>query len=291
MTINESFQLLISRIQPSEAELSATRQHLDTIKTRLQTVFEVSSFRNIGSFARDTSIKGFSDSDLMTVFRKVEFTWGGSLINSDTALDNVRRALLERYPYSDIRRDGMAIAIWFSDGRQVDVVPAVFDYMYREKWPVYLIPDGAGGWMPTCPSLYDAYISGANKEAGGKLVAVAQLMKFWRECREPRIPLSSFHIEMVLASEAVCKGIKSYSDCMLEILRSLAKRDCRAMQDPYVIAGNIPAVKTPSQRERASASVSNSRDHAASAVQANTWGDIDEARRQWDIVFNYKFPW
>jgi hypothetical protein len=145
--------------------------------------------------------------------------------------------------------------------------------------------------MPTCPTLYDAYIAGANEESGGKLIYVAQLMKFWRECRNPRIPLSSFHIEMILASEDVCKGVKPYSACMLEILRSLARRECRAMRDPYEIAGNIAAVKTDSQRERSLASVANSRNHAESARKAETLADLQEAREQWDIVFNGKFPW
>lgn len=152
MTISESFLELIRRIQPLDSEVQAARQHLATIKTRLETVFEISSCRTIGSFSRGTSIRGFSDTDLLPVFRKAEFTWGGSLINSNTALDNMRQVLLDRYPASAIRRDGIAIAISFSDGRQVDVVPGIFDSMYREKWPIYLIPDSAGGWMQTCPS-------------------------------------------------------------------------------------------------------------------------------------------
>lgn len=291
MTINESFQELIRRIQPLDREVQAARQHLAIIKTRLQTVFEVSQCRTIGSFARDTSIRGFSDTDLLAIFRRTAFTRGGSLINSNTALDNVRAALLARYPSSNIYRDGIAIAVAFSDGRRVEVVPAIFQRFWRDKWPVYQIPTGDGRWMSTCPSLYDAYISSGNREATGKLIAAAQLMKFWRECREIRIPLSSFHIEMILASESICKGVKSYAACMLEILRSLARRKCSAMQDPYDIAGNIPAVKTPNQRETALASVSNSRDHASSAGVANLNGDIHEARRQWDIVFRNQFPW
>ena len=291
MNISESFAALIGRIQPLQSELDAARQHRDTIKTRLETDFDLSSCRPIGSSARETSIRGFSDTDLLAAFRKNNFTRGGSLINSDTALDNVRKALVERYPNSDVRRDGMAIAVSFSDGRQVDVVPGVFDEMYDKEWPVYLIPDGAGGWMRTSPALYDAYIRETNREAGGKLIQVAQLMKFWRECREPRIPLSSFHIEMILASEEVCKGVKSYAECMLDILRNLARRECRAMQDPYDIAGNIPAIKTLSQRERAQNSIANSRDHAQSARGAELGSDLEEARRQWDIVFNGSFPW
>jgi len=291
MTINESFFEFIRRKQPLDSELQAAKQHLATIRTRLETEFEVSKVIPIGSFARGTSIRGFSDTDLLAVFRKTVFTWGDNLINSETALEKVRQTLVERYPNSEIYKDGIAIAVSFTDGRQVDVVPGIFSSMFREKWPIYLIPDSDGGWMQTCPSLYDAYISGANKESGSKLIYVAELIKFWRECREPRIPLSSFHIEMVLANEEVCKGVKPYSSCILKILQSLARRECRAMRDPYQIAGNIPAVKSSSQRERSLASVINSRNHAQSAVDAEQSGDLNEARRQWDIVFNGNFPW
>jgi hypothetical protein len=165
----------------------------------------------------------------------------------------------------------------------------LFDSIFQGKWPVYLIPDGSGGWMQTAPSLYDAYIAQANAQSGGKLRYVAQMIKFWRECRSPRIPLSSFHIEIVLASEGLCKGIKSYSECIQDVLRSLTNRECRAIRDPYGIAGNIPAVKTAAQRERSFASVKNSRDHTNSAVDAETWSTL-EARRQWGIVFNGRFP-
>ena len=291
MTISESFTTLIGRIQPLESEMDSARQHLAAIKTRLETNFDLVDCRKSGSFARGTSISGISDTDLFAVFRKRNFTRAGSLINSNTALANVRQALLQRYPNTFIGKDVMAVVVSFADGRNVDVVPALFDSMFKEKWPVYLMPDGSGGWMQTCPSLYDAYVAQANGQSGGKLIYVTQLMKFWRECRNPRIPISSFHIEMVLASEEVCKGVKSYSVCMLELLRSLARRECRAIRDPYGIAGNIPAVKTANQRERAFSAVLNSRNHAESAIAAESRRDIQEARRQWDLVFNGDFPW
>ncbi len=290
MTISESFQELICRIQPLESELLAARRHLTAIRTRLETEFEVSKCLPIGSFVRETSIRGFSDTDLLAVFRKPVFTRGDQIIRSDTALEKVRIALVERYPSSSVYKDGIAIAVSFSDGRHVEVVPGMFDRI-EQKWPVYWIPDGDGRWMLTWPGAHDAYLAHANTQSGGKLVYVAQLMKFWRECREVRIPLSSFHIEIALAYEGVCKGVKSYTTCMLEIFRSLARRECRAIRDPYKIAGNIPAVKTLAQRERALASVVDSRNHAERAVMAENRGDINEARRQWDIVFRGNFPW
>jgi hypothetical protein len=249
----------------------------------------MSSCRVTGSFNRDTSIHGFSDTDLFAVFRKAQFTWGGNIISSTRVLENIRQELLARYPNTPLGRDGMAITVKFSDSQIVDVVPALFDAMFREKWPIYLIPDGAGGWMHSSPSLYDAYIKQSDTQSGGKLKYVAQLMKFWRDCRNPRIPLSSFHIEMVLASEEICKGVKSYSECLRDLLRSLTERNCRAIRDPYQIGGYISAVKTANQMDNSSASVRHSRNHANAAVVAESY-DVAEARRQWKIVFNGNFP-
>ena len=157
MNVAQSFAKLITRIQPTAAEVNSAKQHLATIGTRLETVFEVSSCRVTGSFGRNSSIHGFSDTELFAVFRKAQFTWGGNIISSTRALENVRQQLLARYPNTPLGRDGMAITINFSDGQVVDVVPALFDSMFKEKWPIYLIPDGLGGWMRSCPSLYDAY--------------------------------------------------------------------------------------------------------------------------------------
>lgn len=288
MSVAQSFAKLITRIQPTVAEVNSATQHLAAIRTRLETVFEVSSCRVTGSFSRDTSIHGFSDTDLFAVFRKAQFTWGGTIISSTRALENIRQQLLARYPNTPLGRDGMAITINFSDNQIVDVVPALFDSMFKEKWPVYLIPDGLGGWMRSCPSLYDAYIKQADQQSGGKLKYVAQLMKFWRDCRTPRIPITSFHIEMVLASEEICKGVKSYSACFRDVLRSLSERNCRAVRDPYQISGYISAVKSVNQIDAAAASVRYSRNHANDAVSTETF-DEAEGRRQWNIVFNGRF--
>jgi hypothetical protein len=115
-------------------------------------------------------------------------------------------------------------------------------------------------------------------------------MKYWRECRTPRVPLSSFHIEMLLASEGICAGVKSYAACVTETLQLIAERECRALQDPLGIAGHIRAVQTEAQRESSLASVRYSRDHAKDGCLSDYAGNTNEAWRQWDIVFNYTFP-
>jgi hypothetical protein len=170
-----------------------------------------------------------------------------------------------------------------------DVVPAAWGGFSTEyKRPLYFIPDGNGGWMKTSPEIHNGYIAMKNQESRGKLRAVAQLFKFWRVCRDPAIPISSFHIEMVLASEGICSGVKSYAECITELLQKMAERDCVGIRDPYGISGNIPATKTDAQRATAIASVKNSREHAKTALYAERNGNVSEALRQWDYVFNYR---
>ena len=290
MNIAISFGKLVNRLQPSEYEKTQAQQHLYTIKNRLTSTFNIRRFLISGSFSRGTFIRGGSDVDLFAVISKKDVTWGGSLVSSETALNNIREELLKRYPTTPVERDAQAVVVPFSQGASIDVVPAVFDQMLNGKLPLYLIPDGDGGWMPTCPELHANYIRQADIRSGGKLKRVAQLLKNWRECRTPRIALSSFHIEMILASEGICNGVKSYAVCFTETLQLLAQRECRALQDPLGVAGYISAFKTEAKRETAIASVRYSRDHAKDACWHDYSGNTDEAWRQWDIVFNYTFP-
>jgi hypothetical protein len=82
--------------------------------------------------------------------------------------------------------------------------------MTASNQPMYAIPDGSGGWIKTSPAQHNAFIRQRDESPRGKLRRVAQLIKIWRQWRSPRVPLSSFHIEMVLASKNLCLGVKSY---------------------------------------------------------------------------------
>jgi len=290
MNVAASFQIFLGRIQPTDAEVTSARQHAAVIRTRLGTSFNLKKFIIAGSYSRGTSVHGSSDIDLFAVLSREEARWGGSYVSSTTMLDNVRHDLESRFPYTTVFRDVHAIVAQFGTTR-VDVVPAIFWGMNEKKWPLYQMPDGAGAWMQTSPPTHNAYIRHADLRSGGKLRRTAQLLKSWRECRTPRVPLSSFHIEMLLASGRICEGIKSYAACVTETLQLLAARECQALRDPLGIAGNIGATRSYLQRETALRSIAYSRDHAKDALRAESLADIREAKRQWDIVFNGQFPW
>jgi hypothetical protein len=290
MSVSVSFSKLIDRIQPTQVEIQNAVQHGKQIKTRLEQSYNLRKLFSAGSFPRQTYIHSSSDIDFFAVFARDDLRWGDSYVQSSTALDNLRRDLEARYPASTIYRDVHAIVVSFSDGVKVDVVPTTFHGMTQKNWPVYRMPDGAGNWMETSPELHAQYIKEADDRSGGKLRRTAQLMKFWRECRSPKVPLSSFHIEMLLASSRICEGPKAYAQCVTELLQLLAQRECQAFRDPLQITGNIGATRSLQQRETALRSISYSRDHAKDALYAERHGDNQEAKRQWDIVFNGQFP-
>ena len=289
MNIANSFLKLIPRIQPTPAEIALAQQHISTIRIRLNSTFKLSKVLVGGSFSRGTLIRGVSDIDLFAVIARSEATWGNRYARSDTILDHFKVELSHRLPNTRVGRDVHAVVVPFSQGPSVDVVPAIFDQMINSR-PQYLIPDGNGDWMPTSPESHNLYIQKANERSGGKLKRLAQILKFWRQCSSTRLAMSSFHIEMLLASTGICIGVKSYAAFMTNALRAIAERECRALQDPVGIAGLIPLVKTENQLDEAIGSVKYARNHANEACVADYAGDSAEAWRQWDIVFQGYFP-
>jgi predicted nucleotidyltransferase len=286
--INDAFGILLERILPTEAETARLQQHRRTIQTRLSDTLGIADFVKVGSVMRGTSIRGDSDLDLLAKIPRDGVRWGRRTMTSGTVLSNVRAELLGRYPNTDIGRDVHAVVVSFG-GASVDVVPAFFQSFDSRGHPVFRIPDGRDGWLDTSPGLHDAFIAEANRASGGKLYNVARLVKFWRSCRQARVPISSFHIEIVLAHERICSGVKSYADCFTEALQSLARRECRALHDPLGISGSIRCCPTEAQRAGALDAVCYSREKAKLALEAARW-NTTEARRYWNMVFNGYFP-
>lgn len=292
MTVAARFIKLLGRIAPSPRDNLVYRVHEQTVKRRLETAFQTNRVVRIGSYARGSSIRATSDIDLMLILKRDEVRWGDGWKTSPTVLGNVRDELLRRYPRTDVVRDVHAVVVRFADNQHpVDVVPAFYlQHGGVKNYPVYMIPDGEGWWMPTSPHAQNKFIKDADERSRGKLKRVAQLIKFWRRCREPHIPLNSFHVELLLAIENICVGPKGYAVCFRDALVTLANRKYRALQDPLGISGLIPAAYTEDKRQRSLAAVIASANHAYKALIAEGQGRIAEAIRQWDIVFNYQFP-
>lgn len=293
-TVHEAFKVLLSRVEPTGPEDSARRSHARTIKQGLEAEFKsVSKVEVIGSHTRDSAIHVYSDVDYLAVLSKDDVTWGGELVKSSRTLERVRDALDARFPNTEVRIDGPAVIVGFGQGKgAVDVVPAFWTGTVSalSGYPKYRIPDGQGSWIQTSPQYHGKYIKGANEKAGGKLAPTARLLKTWKYARDPAIPCLGFHVELLLASEGTCNGVRSYPRMLLDGFCLLRDRNGRGMNDPKGVSPRIEVVRSEVERKRLVDAATYAADHAARATKAEAEGDNEEAFRQWDLVFNYEFP-
>lgn len=291
MRVAIAFNKLSTAIQPTEYGIVKGKVHASSIKKRLINSFDVRKTLFIGSTARDTAIRGTSDVDLLVVLKRDEARRGDQFISSDTFIQKVRNDLNARFNATTVRRDGQAIVVHFGQGSEpVDVVPAIFhEFRGGLGKPVYLIPNGNGDWMESAPEVHNTYLKKSNESSAGKLRKTTQLLKHWRASRQG-LRLSSIHLELLLASQKICVGAKSYSNCVRDAFHLLRQRECRGLHDPLGVAGTLYAVQTQAQYDQLVAAVDYAADHAQRAIEAESRRDWTEALRQWSIVFNGAFP-
>ena len=294
MSVSSSFQTLIERIQPLGSEYRQLDSHSGTIKSRLQKQFDVKAFSMIGSHKKGTAIRRTSDVDFLVIFSRDDVRWGGQYIDSRTLINKVRIWLSGLFQQTAIRRDQQALILNYSGGNfAVDVVPGFFENMETNnqvKYPVFSIPDGKGSWLQTSPEMHTRYLVQENERSTYQLTMTIQLIKFWRFTRIPPIPLSSFHLELLLASESVCIGVKSYAQCLAATFNILAQRQCRPLRDPIGISGLVQSTNTELQRADLFKSVCLARDRSFRTVEAEEKGNVMQAKRLWSVIFHNKYP-
>jgi hypothetical protein len=284
-----NFLRLIQRIQPTTGEVEAAISHVNSTRARLEKSFNLRKFQRIGSHARSSAIKIYSDLDFLAVLSRNESKWAGNVVNSDTVIKRISNDLSSRFTSTTIRKDMQAVVLDFSRGQKsMDIVPAFF-HSFNNGKPIYKIPDGYGGWMETSPEAHNSFINKQNKRSAEKLKRVGQLIRYWKYSRLAGIPISSFYVDLLLAQSEICIGAKSYPSIVYEFFKLMSDRQCRGIQDPVSIAGIVYAVKTEAQGKRLRATIENSLEHATKALNAEKDVRFDEANRQWNIVFNQGF--
>lgn len=233
-----------------------------------------------------------SDADLLAVLSRRSVRSADTLHSPRTVMEKLRRTLGARFRHTHVRRDGQAVVVDFGDGSHpVDVVPAIWESQSGfRNYPIHIIPDGRGWWMRASPASHNRYLRLADRRAGGQLKYAARIFKFWRATRATAVPISGFHVELLLAFERLCEGPRAYSTIMRDLLVLLARRRCAALNDPVGISGRIRAAQTEAKRQAASRTLLEAAKHADRAITAEDAGDVSDAWRQWNIVFNGSFP-
>jgi predicted nucleotidyltransferase len=226
---NAALRLLAYRMQPKELEIAAALRHIATIRARLDKSFDISAVIRIGSHSRGTAIRAYSDVDLLAVLRRREARWGRREVSPDSFIGRIADDLRERYVETSIRRDAQAVVLKFRAGQHaVDLVPGLFERFNEDRFPVFRIPGGSNEWIETSPAAHNKLFRLASLRSGGKLRLVSQLIKAWRFARKPPFSISSFYVDMLLASADIAGGVKSYGRCLYDFFGELLRRDSRS---------------------------------------------------------------
>lgn len=232
----------------------------------------------IGSFGRNTAIRGVSDLDLMYILPislKDGYLGAGGAVK---ALNRVRDALASRYPKTQIRVDQTIVAVQFNNFR-FEVQP-VF-----EDGDKYLRPDSyVDQWKPVNPSAERDAFKDINAETAGTARELARLVRAWKQHHDTPMNgllIDTFVQRFLLGQEGEYRTGRNPGQMMLDLFTYLGDQ---SEQDFYraMGSGQEIAVKKPFQAKAKKAARL-----AAEAIQKDSETAL---RKAWKNLFGKFVP-
>lgn len=195
MTVIQSFQKMLSKLNPTEKQRAAIQTTRDTIDQALRNDSKINLFSSqqpsffTGSYGRHTIIRPLDDIDL---YVKVHYWHHAEEKSPKGILILMKRALGRRYIQTRINVDAPCIVIKFRDYK-FEIVPCVG---YQDDGDRYLIPaPRSRKWIDCYPHVPDKWLSSSNHYNNKKFVPLIKLLKQWN--RANTVQLNSFHLELL----------------------------------------------------------------------------------------------
>ena len=182
MGLAEWFRTFYSNIQLKNTGTISNRYR--NITQRLNRDFygsssETSHSLYVGSYGRNTAVRGFSDLDMIfqlpySVYLQYDRHSGNG---QSALLQEVRKSIAKRYSSTFVSADGQIVAVPFSDGITFEVVPA---FINDNK--SYTFPDtnDGGSWKVTNPRPEIEAIRTRNAACNSNLVPLCRMMRAWK---------------------------------------------------------------------------------------------------------------
>ncbi len=155
------------------------------ITRRLNTDFwnttsETSHSLYVGSYGRNTAIRGFSDLDMAFELPSALYSqYDAYSSNGQSALlQAVRSSMKKTYPTSSIGGDGQVVVVSFQDGVTFEVVP-----VFNNQGGTYTYPDSNNGgtWKTTNPKPEIQAIKNRNIVCNNNLIPLCRMMRAWKK--------------------------------------------------------------------------------------------------------------
>ncbi len=284
-TVDEGFREFHGTLTPTRGESQAAKSHRASIETCLIKHFEMNRFFRTGSFGNGTSIRDYSDVDYFACIPTENLKQ-----NSFSTLQEVRKALIDRFQDTDISIRTPAVRVCFGTdaSEPTEIVPADFIKRDEDGNHIYEIPDSDGGWMRSSPDAHNNYAYEVNKRLDGKVKPLVRLLKAWKYYHG--VPIRSFYLEMRVAKYASRQDFIDYSWDLRNIFKSLWDNQLAALKDPKGISGHISPCSSEAQRSDALSKLKTALGRAEKALQAERAGKISDAFYWWTLLFAGEFP-
>ncbi len=195
MGLGDWFGTFCTNIRVQDGGTISTRYK--AITRRLNTDFwntasEAAHSLYVGSYGRNTAIKGFSDLDMVFELPSdLYFQYDRYNGNGQSALlQAVRNSMQKTYSTSSIGGDGQVVVVSFQDGITFEVVP-----VFKNKAGSYTYPDSnaGGSWRTTNPRPEIEAIRARNNTCNGNLVALCRMMRSWK--RKWEVPIGGLLVD------------------------------------------------------------------------------------------------
>ncbi len=252
----------------NDHDYEAIDRHRTEIENKLCESYEdVEVVRYGGSHSRDTDVNGVSDIDILVPMGQASDTPP----SSTQAIEDLASVLRDRYPTSKIETGRMAVTIKFSDGIEVQVLPA-----YKVGSDSYRIPDpNSDGWVETHPAAFARKLTNANQQHGGIVVPVIKVAKYL--CSKYNVPVNSYHLEnMVVESLATYAGKLDQHEILQHVFNQAKSQCLQPMSDPCGQSNDVAGDITPQERR---ALASKFREVEQKITAANSANSADDWNR------------
>jgi predicted nucleotidyltransferase len=275
--IIKAFNEFDRHISPSPIQRRSALTRTNIVSALVTSNTSVSECIQFGSFARSTSIRDFSDVDILAIFNPAD----ANKPSPETLL-NALEEIVTGIHGSSVRTDTNAVTLTYQEGPSVDLVPAIMGDITKQIGPTFLIPSNeAKQWQVYAPYAHDQLIEERATKLGRTFKGSIRMMKWWSKSNGG--PLRSSEIENT-ACNTFTDVIPAYPEAIYALLDSHLRQLSQAEHDEGQQASDI------SLKTRVLVEDARQMSYEALQLSASTNQDADEAAAAWRRLFGEQFP-
>lgn len=234
----------------------------------------------VGSFGRKTGIKGISDLDMLYTMPKSK--WESYKDGKQSKLlQDVRSAILSRYPKTSVRVDRLVVTVTYTDFH-VEVQP-----VFGQEDGSFLYPDtkNGGSWRTTKPREEMNAVAELDTEKNLNLRRLCKMARAWRN--KHGVGMGGLLVDTLAynfldsTSEYDTKSFRYYGELSRDFFAHLS---ALSKQDRYAAPGSKQHVKVKKAFQR---KAKKAYDLSVKAIEAEGTKDVNN---KWKKVFGRPFP-